>query len=699
MKLIFKKLISAFLVAVICLTAAPLTAFDSFAANGIEMRLEKLKRDFPDGYYWNHQVKTNSDKLESVLQSLDEKYAYSVTKTPCSDHKKATAIGGQDCNYFDGGYQCHGFAAMLFYKIFGVRSSTLDKVSKRVWEIRPGDLVRIKKGTHSAVVLSVSGAKYTVAECNTADENGIENCKISWGRTLDVSDIDYYVRASNYDKISADTNWKNVEAKSNQGTAFYGAILNSKSGKALTNENSKAAMRAYSGKSSQVWSFTRQADGSYKVTSCLDSKALSLDAANKVILLPQSNSKNQLWSFYGSGTNLYLSNEGGIGVLTVQSDVNVTSAQKTVSDSKLFTLKKEQPPEASVIKAQGGVGTVTLSWTKGKYTTNFDAEIYSDGKLFKAYRNMTVTSGKVNLEPGNYSIRIISKNAYSKTMGNTVHFTVSKKGELGRTAKVTQTSARNAIALTWTAVPGATGYRIFYKSGTAWKPLVATTKTTHTVTGLTAGKTYTFAVRAYSIAGQKVTWAKTFTEFTSATKALPPSKVTATTTLSSIKLQWPAVKNADGYRIYNKTASGWREVTTLKATQVTYNSLGSGRTFIMAVRPYTVTSLGTVWGEYREIRTATLPVAPKISVSDVKNLGAKVKWSKVDGAEGYAVYFRLDNTGYKKLGNYKATDSGVQLSKLTYGAYYTFAVRAYKKVDGGYVLGPYNEVRFRAKVV
>ena len=69
MKRILKKLISAFLVAVILLTAAPLTSFDSFAANGIEMRLEKLKRDFPDGYYWNHQVKSNSDKLESILNN------------------------------------------------------------------------------------------------------------------------------------------------------------------------------------------------------------------------------------------------------------------------------------------------------------------------------------------------------------------------------------------------------------------------------------------------------------------------------------------------------------------------------------------------------------------------------------------------------------------------------------------------------
>ncbi len=695
----FKKLISALLVMVICLSVIPVVSFDSFAANGIEMRLEKLKKEFPDGYYWNHEVKSSSDRLEGVLEKLDEKYAYSVSKTPCTDHNKATPVGGQDCNYFDSGYQCHGFAAMLFYKIFGQRSSTLPEVDKKLWEIKPGDLVRIKNDTHSAIVLSVSGLKYTVAECNIADENRTGGCEISWGRELYIADIDYYVRASNYDKISADTNWKNIEAKANQGNSFYGAIVNTKSGKALTSENGKVVMKAYKATATQVWRFTRQSDGSYKIISCQDSKALSLDASNKVVLMAKTDSKNQLWSFYGSTAKLYLSNESGNGVVTVKGDANIVSDTKTAADSKLFTLKTEQPPVASVIKAQGGVGNVSLSWSKGKYTTAFDVEIYSGTKLVKAYRNVTVVSGKVTLAAGNYSVKIISKNAYSQTVGNTAHFTVSKQGELGKTAKVTQSATRNSITLSWSAVPGATGYRVFVKNGNVWKTLATTTKTSHTVSSLTAGKTYTLAVRAYKLQNKKATWAKTYTTFTAATKALPPSKVTATPSLSDIKLSWTASKNATGYRIYEKTASGWKTLATVKTTKATLKSLPSGKTYNLAVRPYTTTNLGTVWGDYKAIKTATKPAAPKVSVSDIKGLGAKIKWTKAQGAEGYQVYFKLDNTSYKKLGNYKATDTGVQLSKLTYGVYYTFAVRGYKKVDGGYVYGPYNTVRFKAKVV
>ena len=699
MKNTFKKLISAFLVAVILITAMPVVSFDSFAANGIEMRLEKLKRDFPDGYYWNHEVKSSSDRLESVLERLDEKYACSVSQKPCSDHNKATPVGGRACNYFDSGYQCHGFAAMLFYKLFGQRASSLLEVEKKLWEIRPGDLVRVKNDSHSAIVLSVSGLKFTVAECNVADENGIGSCEISWGRELYISDIDYYVRASNYDKISADTNWKNIEAKSNQGNGFYGAIINTKSKNALTNENGKAVMRAYKATASQVWSFTRQSDGSYRIISCSDSKALSLDGSNKLLSATDTGGKNQLFSFYGSGTALYLSAESSTGVLTVQSDGGLISASKSNADTKLFSLKRLNPPEASVIKAEGNTGYVALSWSEGKDTTAFDVEIYSGTSLVKAYRNVTVTSGKVALSDGNYSVKIISKNAYSQTVGNTAHFTVSKKGEPGKTAKVMLTASRSSIGLSWTAVPGATGYRIFYKNGGVWKTAATVKKTAHTFNSLPSGKTYTFAIQAYSLDGKEVTWAKEYTEFTAATKTAPPSKITANTTLSEIKLSWTAVKNADGYKVYYQTATGWKSCATVKTTEASFKSLPSGKSYTFAVQPYTVTSLSTVSGDYKTLKTATLPAAPKVSVSDIKNLGAKLKWTKVSGAEGYQVYFKLDNTSYKHLGNYKATDVGVQLSNLTYGVYYTFAVRAYKKVDGGYVFGPYNTVRFRAKVV
>ena len=79
------------------------------------------------------------------------------------DHDDEAEKGAYDCNYFDGGYQCHGFASRLFYEIFGVRASTLESEKTKPFNIKPGDLVRLNKDTHSAIVLSVKGDKFTVS--------------------------------------------------------------------------------------------------------------------------------------------------------------------------------------------------------------------------------------------------------------------------------------------------------------------------------------------------------------------------------------------------------------------------------------------------------------------------------------------------------------------------------------------------------
>jgi len=63
------KTLSVLLALIMCLSLLPATAFTVFAADGIQMRLEKLKEEFPDGMYWNHQVKSESDKIVNILKN------------------------------------------------------------------------------------------------------------------------------------------------------------------------------------------------------------------------------------------------------------------------------------------------------------------------------------------------------------------------------------------------------------------------------------------------------------------------------------------------------------------------------------------------------------------------------------------------------------------------------------------------------
>lgn len=685
-----------------CIITIATFSFSGFAVNGVEMRLAKLEKEFPDGWYYNHKVNTQADTCESLLESRNEAYAKSVSRYPCMDHNDTAEIGVYDCNFFDSGYQCHGFASMLFYEIFGQRQSSLKKQTEGPFNLRAGDLVRLKNDTHSAIVLKVNGDSFTVAECNVGMNGEPACCNIVWGRKYSVSEITYCIRAENYKKISADTSWKNIEEKTDAGKAFYAAIHNGD--KVLTLKGkSSLTFRSYTGSASQVWEFRRQANGSYKIINRKNKKALTAfkdsDGKLKVGLSSVKDSKGQLWAFYKKGSKYLLSADISLSVLASDSKANAVLSKKSSSEAVLFTVKKKKTPEASVIKAKGANNAVTLSWTKGENTKSFDVNIYdATSKLYKKYEDLTKTSLKVKLPVGNYSAEIISRNPYSEKTGNRVYFTVAKKGELGKTAKVTANASKTTIGLSWTPVTGADGYAVFVKSKGSWKKLGTTKKTSYTVKKLSEGKKYTFAIRACKLKNGKVSLAKSYTSFTAATKIRRPSTLSASQTSSTVTLSWSAVKNADGYRVYRKTSSGWTAVASTTKNLLSAKKLSSGKNYTFGVKAGIKTDVGTVWSDVKSIRTSTAPKAPKLTVSDVNNLKATIRWDKVNGADGYQVYYKVnDAQSYTHLANYLATDVGVTLSGLSRGGVYTFAVRAYKKLGDDIIYGSYKTVKITAK--
>lgn len=129
-------------------------------------------------------------------------------------------------------------------------------------------------------------------------------------------------------------------------------------------------------------------------------------------------------------------------------------------------------------------------------------------------------------------------------------------------------------------------------------------------------------------------------------------------TPTSVSVSWKALEEANRYEVeVAKTATG--EFTQVAVTQsTTYNFTGMTRGEIWRVRvraisrdPHTVThDDGTTEeiqligeGEYSD----ELSIAPKpadmgkVSVSSIERKKIKLKWSKVSGATGYSVYYRL----------------------------------------------------------
>ena len=137
--------------------------------------------------------------------------------------------------------------------------------------------------------------------------------------------------------------------------------------------------------------------------------------------------------------------------------------------------------------------------------------------------------------------------------------------------------------LDWNAVKGATKYKVSYKaSGDKKWQSVTTKKTAKTITGLKAGKTYSFKVTA-------VTKKENYTSMV--TKVATLKAVTAkvkSKTDKSVKLTWSKDKNADGYIVYKRASkkTDWTKVKSTKTNTCTVSKLKAEKTYYFKVIAY-----------------------------------------------------------------------------------------------------------------
>ena len=164
--------------------------------------------------------------------------------------------------------------------------------------------------------------------------------------------------------------------------------------------------------------------------------------------------------------------------------------------------------------------------------------------------------------------------------------------------------------LTWSKVKNADGYLIYRKTGSgSWKKITAVKSTagSYTDSKLTAGKSYTYTVRAYKKVNGKVykgDYDKKGLTINLVPKT-PVLKKLSKASGSSLKLTWGKVTNADGYVIYRKvsTSNKWEKVATIKkGSTVSYTdkNLKSGKTYTYTVRAYKTVNGKNIYSSYNK---------------------------------------------------------------------------------------------------
>jgi fibronectin type 3 domain-containing protein len=296
-----------------------------------------------------------------------------------------------------------------------------------------------------------------------------------------------------------------------------------------------------------------------------------------------------------------------------------------------------QPPTTLTATAVSET-RIDLSWSGA--TDNLGVTGY---QIFRNGSSTPIAS--VGASPTSYSnTGLTAGTTYSYTVkavdasGNTSDASPSASATtLDTTAPTPPTSvtatpvSETQIDLSWSGANdnvGVTGYRIFRNGGATPIATVGASPTTYSNTGLTAGTTYSYTVKAVDASGNVSNASPTATVTTlDTTLPLPPTTVTATAASDSqINLSWSGASDnvgVTGYRIFRN--GGTTPIATVGASPTSYSNTGLSAATAYSYTIKAVDAAGNV------SNSSVAGNATTIVFTDGFEAGNLSKWTAVSG--------------------------------------------------------------------
>ena len=254
--------------------------------------------------------------------------------------------------------------------------------------------------------------------------------------------------------------------------------------------------------------------------------------------------------------------------------------------------------------------TVTFVWNPYPMTAGY--QIYraksSSGK-YELIKTTTATSFKRTGLTTNtkcyYKIRAYKKDSKGKTVYSKFSSVITGTPNL-TAPTVSVTSASDGITVSWNAITGATGYKVYRatsKSGT-YKEVKKTTGKSFKNTSIDKDKGYYYKVRAYrTIKGSDKHSGYSSPLLGMKTSVAQVKGVTATSTSNCIQLSWTKTTGATGYEIYRASESSTVSYTNVgKATSNSFKdvNVANGVTYFYKVRAYKTVGNSTIRGSFNK---------------------------------------------------------------------------------------------------
>jgi hypothetical protein len=240
------------------------------------------------------------------------------------------------------------------------------------------------------------------------------------------------------------------------------------------------------------------------------------------------------------------------------------------------------------------------------------------------------------------------------------------------------TQSSSSISVSWSAVSGATSYKVYYEIGSSSTKNLAdeVTGTSYTHTSLTASTTYYYYIKAVNGAGESG-----YSSFDSATTSssggggggntIPstPTGVTATPSSSGITISWTAVTGATSYKVYAPNDPGYSSNFELLDT-VTTNSYFDDYPLAGETWYYKVSAVNSA-GESAQSSAVSAKMAEAAAVYTIDKALFNTSTTKKSGST-LVFNWTLKTSGKTPNGlyTYKAPDS-IEIAIQSGGSYVT----------------------------
>ena len=348
---------------------------------------------------------------------------------------------------------------------------------------------------------------------------------------------------------------------------------------------------------------------------------------------------------------------------------------------------KETVGEISGLTSTADENSVTLSWNAVKDAEGYRAEMLKNGEWVKVYEGQDTACTVTSLEPAaSYEFRVCAfKNTAVSDYANITAITnaeiINKVTGLKAVADV------NSVTLSWNAVEGASGYRVYMLKNGEWIRLNDAEKTTYKIGSLAAATSYDF--RVYTVKGGSTSEPANITAVTDFEDIDGVRGLSAKCTTTQIKLAWNTVSGATGYKIEMCQNDKWSDLGSVSTNSFLKKELTPNTAYMFKI--YAMKNSSLSFPEKITVVTNDDGGVTAFGVkTSVKATSIAISWAKAADASAYRL--TVCENGFWHIAA-QTTNTSYTAANLKPSTKYTF--RLYRM--SGKTLGEYAEFTLTTK--